>query len=172
MLVIIAPPSYADEAALRTQIADALVTPTAERMVAHHWPRKPEVIVLYFGADWCAPCHAFAPTLRELRDRLRAFGADTEVVYVGLETSASATHRYMRRQAMPWPAIDPRRLTALPQMRALGGPAPPSLVLIDANGTVIASSWQGRRYLGLQPVMRAWVAHFTPSLEHSLTQSP
>ena len=57
---------------------------------------------------------------------------------------------------MPWPAIDHRRLRTLPQVRALGGPAPPALVLLDRDGKVLASAWDGRRYLGLQPVLQAW----------------
>lgn len=142
----------------RAQVAAALVRPTEARLAPYRWPTEPDIIALYYGADWCAPCHAVVPTLRQLRDQLRAVGAETEVVYVGLETSARATHRYMRRQDMPWPAIDPRRLPALPWLRALGGPAPPSLVLIDRDGRILASSWDGERYIGVQPVMRAWIS--------------
>lgn len=142
---------------LRASISTALVRPDGARLVPYRWEREPEVVALYFGADWCGPCHAFVPTLREVRDALRAAGADTEVVYVSLDTSESEMRRYMRLQSMPWPAIDPRRLRGLPALRALGGLAPPNLVLLDRDGRVLATGWQGRRYAGLQPVLEAWL---------------
>jgi len=79
------------------------------------------------------------------------------VVYVSLDSTESDMRRYMRQSAMPWPAISPRRLRTLPTLHALAGPAPPNLVLIDRHGEVLASAWDGRRYHGLQPVLRAWV---------------
>lgn len=142
---------------MRDAIANALVVPGEQRSETYRWPREPRIVALYFGADWCAPCHAFVPELERVHAALRATGADTEVVYVSLDTSESEMRRYMRRQSMPWPAIDYRRLKALPAIRALGGPAPPNLVLLDRDGTVIASGWQGRRYTGLRPVLAAWV---------------
>ncbi|MEZ0472806.1 thioredoxin-like domain-containing protein [Luteimonas salinilitoris] len=149
--------AHAQNPALRASVANALVVPDEERFEAYRWPREPRVIALYFGADWCTPCHAFMPELKQVYAALRSAGADTEVVYVSLDTSEREMRRYMRRQSMPWPAIDYRRLKALPAIRALGGPAPPNLVLIDRDGTVIASGWHGRRYAGLQPVLTAWV---------------
>lgn len=150
--------SSAQPSTLRTTIGDALVVATDTGFVAYRWPREPEFIALYFGADWCAPCHAFVPELKQVRAALRAAGADTEVVYVSLDESAREMRRYMRRQQMPWPAIDYRRLRALPAVRALGGLAPPNLVVIDRDGKVIASGWQGTRYTGLAPVLKVWTA--------------
>lgn len=141
---------------LRAGIASALVRADGAHFVPYHWTNEPQIVALYFGADWCGPCHAFVPTLREVRGALQAAGAETEVVYVSLDTSASEMRRYMRRQSMPWPAIDHRRLRQLPAIRALGGMAPPNLVLIDREGRVLASAWDGRRYIGLQAVLQRW----------------
>ncbi len=159
--------SLAQPRALRNTIADALVVPTGTGFVAYRWPREPETIALYFGADWCVPCHAFMPELKQVHATLRAAGADTQVVYVSLDESEREMRRYMRRQQMPWPAIDYRRLRALPAVRALGGIAPPNLVLIDRHGRVIASGWQGRRYTGLAPVLKAWTASAALPTEHT-----
>jgi thiol-disulfide isomerase/thioredoxin len=148
----------AQDSALRTSIANALVVPTEARFEAYRWQREPRFLALYFGAEWCAPCHAFLPDLKQVHAALRVAGADTEVVYVSLDSSEAEMRRYMRRQSMPWPAIDYRRLKALPAIRALGGAAPPNLVLLDRDGTVLASGWQGRRYLGVQSVLEAWLA--------------
>lgn len=152
------------EPGLRDGIARHLVRPEGARFVPFRWEREPEIVALYFGADWCGPCHAFVPTLREVRDALRAAGADTEVVYVSLDTSEADMRRYMRLQDMPWPAIDHRRLRALPAIRALGGMAPPNLVLVDRDGRVLASGWDGRRYTGLQPVLDTWMQRSATSL--------
>lgn len=161
---------------LRPGIAEALVRPDGARFVPDRWTHEPEIVALYFGADWCAPCHAFVPTLREVRDTLRAAGADTEVVYVSLDARESDMRRYMRLQAMPWPAIDHRRLRALPAIRALGGIAPPNLVLVDRDGRVLASAWRGRQRMGLQAVLQHWIEHVAPAqtpvgLEPSLPAS-
>jgi thiol-disulfide isomerase/thioredoxin len=158
VMVAIAGTARAQGSALRNSIANALVVPTEARFEAYRWPREPRFLALYFGAEWCAPCHAFLPDLKQVHAALRVAGADTEVVYVSLDSSEAEMRRYMRRQSMPWPAIDYRRLRALPAIRALGGPAPPNLVLLDRDGSVLASAWQGRRYLGLQSVLEAWLA--------------
>lgn len=156
------------DSSLRTAISEHLVHPDGARFIAYRWEREPEIVALYFGANWCGPCHAFVPTLREVRDALRNAGADTEVVYVSLDESEADMRRYMRRQAMPWPAIDHRRLRGLPVIRALGGPAPPNLVLVDSEGRVLATGWDGRHYRGLQPVLEAWMqAAATPASAHA-----
>ncbi|MCD9004801.1 alkyl hydroperoxide reductase [Luteimonas sp. XNQY3] len=154
----------ASDPGLRDSIARHLVRPEGARFVPFRWEREPDIVALYFGADWCGPCHVFVPTLREVRDALRAAGADTEVVYVSLDTREADMRRYMRLQDMPWPAIDHRRLRTLPAIRALGGTAPPNLVLIDRDGRVLASGWDGRGYTGLQPVLDAWMQRSATSL--------
>lgn len=171
--VLLASPLAAQDPHLRSTIAGALVQPTGQRFVACAWPREPDIIALYYGADWCAPCHAFVPELKRVYAALRAAGADTDVVYVSLDASQRAMHRYMRQQQMPWPAIDHRRLSALPAVRKLGGPAPPNLVLVDRDGRVLAGGWNGRRYSGLQPVLRAWLRHAeTPNSAKSPPPAP
>ena len=85
------------------------------------------------------------------------------MVYVSLDARESDMRRYMRLQAMPWPAIDHRRLRALPAVRALGGMAPPNLVLVDRDGRVLASAWRGRQRTGLQAVLQQWTEHVAPA---------
>lgn len=142
---------------LREEIAAALVSVEDGHARPFRWQREPAVLALYFGADWCAPCHAFVPTLVQTRDALRAAGADTEVVYVSLDESEAQMRRYMRRQGMPWPAIDYRRIDRIPALRRLAGRAPPNLVLLDREGNVLASAWHGNRYLGPATVMQRWL---------------
>lgn len=170
--LVLAGPLAAQDHTLRDSIAQALTVPTEQRMEAHRWPQEPAIVALYYGADWCAPCHAFVPELKRVYSALRAAGADTEVVYVSLDESEADMRRTMRRQQMPWPAIDYRRLSTLPKVRALGGLAPPNLVLIDRSGNILASAWDGRRYRGLQPVLQAWVRHPALVLPEAAAAAP
>lgn len=142
---------------IRTQLADALVRPGESRFASHRWAKEPEVVALYFGAGWCAPCHAFVPKLKAVYEELRRVGADTEVVFVSLDRSERAMLRYMQQQQMPWPAVDYRRLASLPAVRLLAGKGPPNLVLIDRQGRILASAWQDGAYLGTAKVLRLWV---------------
>lgn len=148
----------ASDPELRRQINENLVTPTAKRLTRTAWDREPGIVALYFGASWCGPCHAFTPELVRIRAALKAAGADTEVVYISLDESEQDMRRYMRAQAMPWPAIEFRKLRSLSALRALGGLGPPNLVLIDKRGEVLANGWQGHRYVGLKPVLEDWLA--------------
>jgi len=142
---------------LHSIITNALVRPDGTRLTPYQWSREPDIIALYFGAHWCGPCRTFTPQLREVHQALRASGAGTDVVYVSLDTSESDMRHYMQRADMPWPAIPPHRLRTLPAIGALSGPAPPNLVLIDHNGQVLASAWDGRRYTGLHSVLQVWM---------------
>ncbi|HDS1213686.1 TPA: redoxin domain-containing protein [Stenotrophomonas maltophilia] len=152
--VLLAAPAMAAD--LHAQVAASLMRPEQRSLRPMQWSPPPKLVALYFGADWCAPCHAFVPTLRSVRDMLREAGADTEVVYISLDESEAALRRYMHAQDMPWPVLDPRRAARMPALQALAGLAPPNLVLINADGTVLANGWQGRRYEGLQAVLKEW----------------
>ncbi|MGS7840447.1 thioredoxin-like domain-containing protein [Stenotrophomonas forensis] len=152
--LLLAAPAMATD--LHAQVSASLMRPEQRSLRPMQWSPPPKLVALYFGADWCAPCHAFVPILRSVRDALREAGADTEVVYVSLDESEAALRRYMHAQDMPWPVLDPRRARRMPALQALAGLGPPNLVLIDAYGNVLANGWQGRRYEGLQPVLKAW----------------
>jgi thiol-disulfide isomerase/thioredoxin len=148
---------------LRDALAAALVRPSDTRFVPYIWSQEPEVIALYYGAAWCAPCHELVPKLKNVYEQLRKVGANTEVVFVSLDRSEREMRLYMTRQGMPWPALDRRRLPSLPGIQILAGKAPPNLVLIDRTGRVLASAWAGDSYLGPTAVLAAWLRHFEPA---------
>jgi len=146
----------------RDGLAAALVRPEGARFVPWQWTSEPEVVALYFGSGRCTPCRAFEPRLRETYARLRAAGADTEVVFVSLDESELEMRRHMQRLSMPWPALARHRLPSLPAVRALAGKGTPNLVLVDRAGRVLASAWQGGAYAGADSVLEAWLACFRP----------
>ncbi|OAM90449.1 hypothetical protein AW736_07905 [Termitidicoccus mucosus] len=146
----------------RTELRRALVCTTESRFIPYRWAKEPDVVAVYYGADWCAPCHEFVPKLKAVYEELRRHGANTEVVFVSLDYSKRAMLRYMQQQQMPWPAVDYRRLPSLPALRRLAGEGPPNLVLIDREGRILASAWQEKIYLGTSAVLRSWIALTRP----------
>ena len=142
---------------LRAELATALVRVADGRFRSYRWEREPEVVAVYFGAGWCAPCHAFVPRLRTVYQELRRLGVDTEVVFVSLDRSERAMLRYMEAQEMPWPAVDRRRLASLPHLRRLAGEASPNLVLVARDGRVLAGSWRDGEYEGTEAVLDRWI---------------
>ena len=54
---------------------------------------------------------------------------------------------------MPWPAIDYDQLGLLSGLKQIAGSGIPSLVLLDATGHVLSSSFDGDNYLGPQKVL-------------------
>lgn len=144
---------------LPQRIAGWLLRPDARGVLEPmRWERPPALLAIFFGAHTCGPCRAFTPTLVGVRNALRAAGADTEVVYAALDDRAADIRRTALDTGMPWPALDVRRAGIDPAMRRLAGLATPNLVLVDSGGAVLASAWEGRRYPGLEPVLRRWHA--------------
>lgn len=141
---------------LRTSLKHSLVQLAPEGMKPFMWTREPKIVALYFGAGWCAPCREFIPDLRSVYEALRAEGADTELVFMSLDRSAGDMRRTMERAHMPWPALDWRQLPHSPALRALASRGPPNLVLIDRDGRVLASAWDGERYRGPAAVLKTW----------------
>lgn len=148
---------------VRGEVTRHLVRLEDNRLVPHRWDGEPEILALYFGAGWCAPCHALQPRLREVYDLLKSRRASTELVFVSLDRSDREMTRYMTAHAMPWPALDRRRLPMLPALRLLAGKAPPNLVLLDRDGRILAQAWDGDDYIGPTPVLKRWLAHFDPT---------
>ena len=95
-------------------------------------------IAIYYGASWCGPCRAFVPELVAAYPRLRARGI--EILFVGDDASCAARLDYARTSRMPWLLLtcDPRQHARL---RALAGRALPGIVVLDAAGRRIGTSW-------------------------------
>jgi nucleoredoxin len=54
---------------------------------------------------------------------------------------------------MPWPAIDFQKLKGKDAIRKYAGDGIPCLVLVDATGKVISSTYAGTQYLGPAKVL-------------------
>lgn len=101
-------------------------------------PAGTKRIAIYHGASWCGPCRAFVPEFIAAYPRLRARGI--EVVFVSDDAGCAAGLDYARTSRMPWlllPCDRERRA----RLRRLGGRALPGIVVLDAAGRLIGTSW-------------------------------
>lgn len=109
------------------------------------------LVALYYSAAWCGPCRQFTPELVRAYAELKAKHPAFEVVFVSADRSAGEMLGYMREDAMPWPAVRFERREQA--MLDYSGPGIPCLVLVDAEGRVLADSYRGDDYLGPQHVL-------------------
>ena len=114
---------------------------------------KKKLIALYFSAHWCAPCRKFTPELVDYYNRVATQHPEFEIVFVSFDKSQFAMETYMREANMPWPAIDFPKLQGKDAIRKYAGNGIPCLVLVDATGKVISSTYAGAQYLGPAKVL-------------------
>lgn len=112
-----------------------------------------KLILYYFSAHWCGPCRKFTPQLVEYYNRVSAQHPELEVVFYSFDKSAAAMEDYMRGSNMPWLAIDYQKLGEKQELRNFAGNAIPSLILVDATGKLLSSTYAGTQYLGPQKVL-------------------
>lgn len=108
---------------------------------------------LYFSASWCGPCRQFTPELVNAYRKLKQQHPEFEVVFVSADRSAGAMRDYMRDDRMPWLALKYDQREAVPEIMRYSGPGIPCLVLVDAQGRVLADSFEGDNYLGPNRVL-------------------
>ena len=112
-----------------------------------------KLIALYFSAHWCGPCRKFTPQLVEYYNQVAPQHPEFEIIFVSCDRSRFNWETYMREARMPWPAIDYDQLTGSAGLKQLGGDGIPSLVLLDATGHLLSSSYDGGKYLGPKKVI-------------------
>ena len=111
---------------------------------------KKKFIALYYSAHWCAPCRKFTPELVEYYHRVAAAHPEFEIIFVSSDRSRFGWETYIQEAKMPWLAVDFDQLADLAEVRALGGGSIPSLLVLDEGSHVVASSYDGDKYLGPQ----------------------
>lgn len=139
-------PATPMEAMLRNELVDlhGAPVPNPGSNVKH--------FAIYYSAGWCPPCHAFTPTLVSWYLRFKRTHPDFELIFVSNDHSEADMYSYMQEMQMPWPAV---KYSELPGNGILkyAGSGIPDLVLVDANGSVLADSFNGSTYLGPQTVV-------------------
>ena len=132
---------------------------------------KKKLIALYFSAHWCAPCRKFTPELVDYYNRVATQHPEFEIVFVSFDKSQFAMETYMREANMPWPAIDFQKLQGKDAIRKYAGDGIPCLVLVDATGKVISSTYAGAQYLGPAKVLGDLDAIFAGRVLNNVAQN-
>jgi thiol-disulfide isomerase/thioredoxin len=114
---------------------------------------KKKLIALYFSAYWCAPCRKFTPQLVEFYNRVAAQHPDFEIVFISNDRSPFGMETYMRDTQMPWPAIAFAKLPGVEALKKYAGTSIPCLILLDASGAIVSTSYAGDQYVGPEKVL-------------------
>lgn len=104
----------------------------------------------YYSAHWCPPCRAFTPTLVEFYNREKKQHPEFELFFFSADRSQEAMVEYMKLMNMPWPAVGFQKGGAL---QKYCGEGIPCLVIVDANGKVLADSFENGDYVGPEKPM-------------------
>jgi nucleoredoxin len=114
-----------------------------------------KLVALYYSAHWCGPCRKFTPQLVEYYNRVREAHPEFELIFVSADRSRFGWETYISEMKMPWLAIDYDQLPEIPEVKKLGGDSIPSLLVLDSSSRVIASTYDGEKYLGPQNALAA-----------------
>lgn len=142
------PPSDAIFAALKDKVVvcrDGTITPADPTAL-----EKKKLIAFYFSAHWCAPCRKFTPQLVDYYHRVAPQHPEFQLVFVSADRSRYNWEIYLRENKMPWLAIEYDQLGGFAPLKELGGDSIPSLLVLDASLHVVASSYEGDKYVGPQ----------------------
>jgi nucleoredoxin len=116
---------------------------------------KKKLVALYYSAHWCAPCRKFTPQLVDYYNRVAPEHPEFEIIFVSADRSRFGWETYLRETKMPWPAIDYDQLGGMAGLNQLGGKSIPSLLVLDDGSHIVASSYEGDKYLGPQNALAA-----------------
>ena len=109
---------------------------------------------IYYSASWCPPCQLFTPKLVEFYHRVKPLHPEFEVVFISSDYSQLEMEAYMKKDAMPWPALAFAKKNMKKALTQYAGPGIPCLVLVDAAGKVLSDSYVGTNYVGPNKVLR------------------
>jgi thiol-disulfide isomerase/thioredoxin len=134
-------------------LAGKLVLPGENGFAEYTPSNSPDYYAIYFSAGWCGPCHRFTPKLVNFYRHMKPLHGNFEVIFVSNDRDDRGMLDYMRELSMPWPAIRFSEIKGLPEIRKYEGPGIPCLVIIDAQGQVVADSYVNGQYVGASAPM-------------------
>jgi thiol-disulfide isomerase/thioredoxin len=99
-----------------------------------------QIFALYFGAGWCAPCHAFSPDLITYLKTAWPSHPELAVIFMSNDKQVAPMLEYMKEENMTFPAVPPDILVRSPFLMKFAAQMIPQLIIVDRFGTVLASN--------------------------------
>lgn len=98
-----------------------------------------KVVLLYFSASWCGPCHQFTPILKDFYEELAdQDDANFEIVYVPGDRSLQEMMQYYQNEHADYLALDMGDASFIQYLnQRYGVRGIPSCIVIQPDGTVI-----------------------------------
>ena len=99
-----------------------------------------QIFALYFGAGWCAPCHAFSPDLVKYLTTAWPRHPELAVVFMSNDKQVAPMLQYMKEANMTFPAVPPGVLVQSPFLMKYAAEMIPQLIIVDRFGNILASN--------------------------------
>ncbi len=96
-----------------------------------------KVVLLDFWATWCKPCVSQLPQVQQLYEQ---FGANDRFAMVGmsLDWDVEKARTFLAQRQLKWPQVSLGDMDTSPVVKQYGIGSIPTMVLIDAEGRIIA----------------------------------
>jgi nucleoredoxin len=143
---------FSQEKSIAQELAGSLVQLEGKELKPFDDSRLSETkyFLFYYSAHWCPPCRAFTPQLVDFYKKTKKSHPEFEVVFISNDRSEADMKKYMVELKMPWTAVAFNKIQSLTRINAYAGSGIPCVVVVDAQGKVLADSFKGNQYLGPQ----------------------
>lgn len=126
---------------------------TDNKFVPYQLSAPYEYYLVYFSAHWCGPCKKFTPKLVDYYKEKQLSANGVQVIFISRDFTERDMWKYMTGAKMPWPALGFDYRDRIDFFNRLAGSGIPDLLLLSASGEVVASAYDGGKYLGPQVVL-------------------
>ncbi|MCO4294217.1 AhpC/TSA family protein [Solitalea sp. MAHUQ-68] len=118
-------------------------TPTGEMLSLKDVVVKSKVTVIDFWASWCGPCRAENPNLVKVYEKYHSQGLNIISVSLDKTTGADAWKKAIADDKLSWNHISDLKFWDSDIAKLYGITAIPQLVLVDAEGKIVAKNLRG-----------------------------
>jgi thiol-disulfide isomerase/thioredoxin len=122
-----------------------------------------KVVLLYFSASWCPPCHRFTPILADFYDDVLSAGGNVEIVYVPGDRARDEMMKYFNDLHGDWLALDMAESSLIQQLnQRYEVSGIPALLAVQTDGSVIEARCREQVQSRGPAAFDAWAAAWRP----------
>jgi hypothetical protein len=133
--------------------------------------------VLYFGAGTDGPTRRFTENLVRLYPAIKAANPPLEFIFISSDPAQQDMEDFLIASKFPWPALAWQVAQTDHLLNHYAGRELPALVMIDAEGKIVSSTFEGKLYRGPSVVLadigrRFQIEALLPAAERKPTPKP